>query len=39
MKKYNTMFMTIKKLVLIFTLSIFSNQLIAQTTNGIFYNQ
>jgi hypothetical protein len=36
-KKYNTMFLTIKKLVLIFTLSIFSNQLIAQTTNGIFF--
>jgi hypothetical protein len=31
------MFVTIKKLVLIFTLSIFSNQLVAQTTNGIFF--
>ena len=29
--------MTLKKLVLIFTLSIFCNQLIAQTTNGIFF--
>jgi hypothetical protein len=37
MKKYNTMFMTVKKLVLIFTLIIFCNQLIAQTTNGIFF--
>jgi hypothetical protein len=31
------MFVTIKKLLLIFTLSIFSNQLVAQSNNGIFF--
>ena len=31
------MFVTIKRLLLIFTLSIFSNHLFAQTTNGIFF--